>query len=90
MNTLSINPALWVPISLVQAGRNVVLRRIRGGQGMAARLATLGLNPGMRVAVHQNHHRGPVVLGVKESRIMLGRGMADRIMVEEQQLQTEK
>lgn len=70
------------PLSTVSAGRSVLLRRIRAGQDMEARLSALGFVPGATVEVHRNGCHGPLVVQVKGSRVMLGRGMAEKIAVE--------
>lgn len=77
-----MSAGLHMPLSTVPAGRTVVLRRVRDGHGLTSRLAAMGLVPGVVIAVHQNHRGGPLVVGVKEGRLMLGRGMAERMAVE--------
>lgn len=77
------NPALWMPLSMVSAGRSVVLRRVNAGRGLVSRLTSMGLIPGVEVHVHRNDRNGPVVLGVAGNRFMLGRGMADKMSVED-------
>jgi ferrous iron transport protein A len=66
---------------MLSIGEEAELVDVRGGRGIRRRLAALGLNPGMKVSVVQNNMRGRVVLGVMDSRIALGRGMAQRILV---------
>ena len=79
-----MNPALWMPLSLAPSGRSVLLRRVRAGHdGLTSRLAALGLLPGVRVLVCHNDRNGPVILGLNGSRLMLGRGMADKMSVED-------
>jgi Fe2+ transport system protein FeoA len=78
-----MNPALWMPLSVVSEGRSVVLRRVKAGRGLTSRLAAMGLIPGVEVHVHRNDRNGPVVLGVAGSRVMLGRGMAQKMCVED-------
>ena len=70
------------PLSSVRAGSSVVLRRIRAGQELEARLLAMGFVPGERLEVCRNHPHGPLLVGVKGSRVMLGRGMADKMAVE--------
>ncbi|NCC92385.1 MAG: ferrous iron transport protein A [Opitutae bacterium] len=70
------------PLSTVRAGSFVVLRRIRAGQELEARLLALGFVPGETVEVCRNAAHGPLVVSVKGSRVMLGRGMAERVAVE--------
>jgi len=70
-----------MPLSMVEPGREVIVCDIFGGRGLRRRLSDMGLAPGASVIVMQGSFRGPVVVSVKGSRIMLGRGMAQKIMV---------
>ena len=70
------------PLSTVSAGSSVLLRRIRAGQELETRLAALGFVPGAVLDVCRNGCHGPLVVQVKGSRLMLGRGMAEKIAVE--------
>jgi Fe2+ transport system protein FeoA len=62
-------------------GDEVRLVEVRGGILLRQRLADLGLNPGMSVRV-VHAHGGGLILDVKGSRLVLGFGMAFKIMVE--------
>jgi ferrous iron transport protein A len=70
------------PLSSVRAGTSVVLRRIRAGQELETRLLAMGFVPGATVEVCRNEANGPLLVGVKGSRVMLGRGMAEKIAVD--------
>ena len=41
----------------------------------------MGLRPGVAVTVVHNRGRGPFLVAVQGTRIMLGRGMADKVLV---------
>jgi ferrous iron transport protein A len=69
------------PLSTVESGRTVKLARINAGQGLNSRLASMGLVPGVEITVVNNGHPGPFVISVKDSKMMLGRGIAHKIMV---------
>jgi len=71
-----------MPLTLASVGENVRLVDIRGGQEMRKRLADLGFNQGMTLRIVQMDVNGPVILAVKDSRMVLGRGMAQKVMVE--------
>jgi Fe2+ transport system protein FeoA len=71
-----------VPLALISEGEEARLTGIQGGPEMRKRLADLGLNVGMQIRVIRKNPNGPLILGVKESRLALGRGMAHRVMVE--------
>lgn len=70
-----------MPLSMLGSGEEAKLVDVRGGNGIRKRLSAMGLTPGMVVTVVQNTMIGPVILGVMDSRIALGRGMAHKIMV---------
>ena len=57
-------------------------KSIDGGRQLRGRLAALGLLPGAELEVIQNSGQGPFVVAVRGSRIVIGRGMAARILVE--------
>ncbi|MEN6385739.1 MAG: FeoA domain-containing protein [Phycisphaerales bacterium] len=59
----------------------VRLLKIEAGQALKARLAAMGLLPGVQFKIINNNHPGPFVIDVKGSRIALGRGMAGKIIV---------
>lgn len=69
------------PLSVVKEGETVKLAAINAGQGLKSRLTTMGLLPDVEITVINNSHPGPFVISVKNSRMMLGRGMAHKIMV---------
>lgn len=68
-------------LSDVQAGETVRLARIEAGRGLNSRLAAMGLVADVEIKVVNNSHPGPFVISVKDSKMMLGRGMAQKIMV---------
>ncbi len=70
-----------MPLSMVDAGRTVKLVAVDSGRELQARLASMGLVPGTELEVISNSSRGPFIVAVKDSRVMLGRGMADKIRV---------
>lgn len=69
-----------IPLTTVGTGRRVRVIRVGGGEALRGRLCAMGLTPGTPVAVTCNTG-GPLVLDVLGSRLMVGRGMADRILV---------
>lgn len=71
-----------MPLSQVGEGARATLLAIDGGRQLRGRLAALGLLPGTQLEVIQNSGQGPFIVGVRGSRIVIGRGMAARIEVE--------
>ncbi len=69
------------PLSAVAAGQTVKLVAIDAGHGLRSRLLAMGLVPNVKITVVSNNHPGPFVVGVKGAKIVLGRGMAHKIMV---------
>jgi Fe2+ transport system protein FeoA len=70
-----------VPLSLVGAGSRVRLVCVRAGRGLVQRLAEMGFVPGDEIEVASNGIPGPLVVLVKGTRLVLGRGMAEKILV---------
>jgi len=69
------------PLSLIKPGEVVRLLSVVGGGNLRTRLAAMGLVPGTMLEVVRNNSHGPVIVSVKGSRLMLGRGMSHKIMV---------
>ena len=69
-------------LSAVPGGQSARIRRLAGGQPFLSRLASLGFVPGARLRVIQNRGRGPLLVVVSDARVALGRGEADKILVE--------
>jgi Fe2+ transport system protein FeoA len=70
-----------MPLAVVEAGRRVYIVGLNAGQGLQGRLAAMGLVPGTPVEVIRNSPRGPFIVSVRGTRIALGHGMAQKIMV---------
>lgn len=70
-----------MPLTIVQAGGRVRVLAVEAGHGLQGRLAAMGLIPGVEIEVLQNIMNGPFMISVKGSKIALGRGMAQKIMV---------
>jgi Fe2+ transport system protein FeoA len=70
-----------MPLAFVKSGRRVHIIALNAGKGLQGRLAAMGLVPGVQVEVIMNSPRGPFIVSVKGSRIVLGHGMAQKIMV---------
>lgn len=54
---------------------------INGGQALTSRLRAMGIYPGAVVKKMLSPSRGPVVIEVLNSKVAIGRGMAEKIMV---------
>ena len=69
------------PLSTTQAGDCVRVVGIDAGRGLNSRLAAMGLVASTELRVVSNGHPGPFVLIVKDAKVVLGRGVAQKIMV---------
>ncbi len=82
-----VKPALEGVCSLLEvpAGQIFKIAEIRGGQGLHRRLLALGFHPGDQVTLdNEAIMNGPVLVRnlTTDTRIGLGRGIAQKIMVE--------
>ena len=68
-------------LSSTEQGDTVTLVAVEGGRCIRARLASMGLLPGVEMEVIKKNNGGPLVVCVKDSRVMLGSGMAHKITV---------
>ena len=71
-----------MPLAMVHPGRRVRLVSVNGGRGLQSRLASMGLVPGVEMEVVSSRVQGAFIVEAKGSRLMLGRGMVRKIMVE--------
>ncbi|WP_148679753.1 FeoA family protein [Methanopyrus kandleri] len=68
----------------VPEGRTVRVVDVAAGKGAAAMLYELGIRPGARVEVVKSGP-GPVIVRVGGAKYSLGRGLAAKVIVEEEQ-----
>ena len=66
----------------VRSGESVQIRRMAGGHQFLSRLASLGFTPGAQLKVLQNYGHGPIIVRLRDTRVALGRGEAEKILVE--------
>ncbi|MGQ5488588.1 FeoA family protein [Thauera sp. AutoDN2] len=77
MNAISLSPLDRLP-----AHARAVVRELSGGNEFASRLAAMGMVLGASVEVMQNSGRGPMLVRVRDTRLALGRGEANKVLVE--------
>lgn len=73
-----------IPLTDAKAGVNMQLVKIQGGKQIIRRLVELGLTPGVQIRKLQDAG-GPVILAIRDSRIALGRGMAEKLYVTDEE-----
>ncbi len=70
-----------LPLSMVSSGKEVLLVSIEAGWGMRRRLTDMGLKEGMKFKILHIHKPGPSIILVGNTRLVLGYGMAHKILV---------
>ncbi len=71
-----------VSLATVKSGGRVRISSISGRRGLRQRLYDLGLYEGATMNILKNDISGPIILRVLDSRIVVGRKQAHRIMVD--------
>ena len=71
-----------MPLTMLSPGTRARVTAVCGGRGFNQRLASMGILPGAELVLLKGGPGGPVIINVLGSRFMLGRGMAQRIMVQ--------
>jgi len=69
-------------LSTVADGDTVRLVQVRAGRGLNSRLASMGFVPGTAIRVVSNNHPGPFVVVIKDVKVVLGRGVAQKVLVQ--------
>lgn len=69
------------PLSFIEPGKEVVVVDIRAGRTLIGRLARMGIYLGSKISVINNNISGPMIIGIGDKRIGLGRGMCNKIIV---------
>ncbi len=69
------------PLSSAVAGDRLIITALRAGKGLGRRLADLGLPIGTEIEVVHRQHGGRLVVARELTRVALGAGMTQMIMV---------
>ena len=70
-----------MPLAMARPGEVVTVVDVRAGRGLTGRLAAMGLLPGTQIRVINSQMPGPLIIDLRGSRLALGRGVAQKIMV---------
>jgi ferrous iron transport protein A len=73
-----------VTLADLQIDERGVVLGLSGGRAVIQRLAALGFTPGADVEIAQNYGWGPLIVSTRGARVALGRGEAQRVIVERQ------
>lgn len=76
-----MTPPTLTPLTQLTEGQGGILDHIAGGSAVSERLSSMGFVPGVALSMLRRQGSGPVLVMVGSSRIAIGRGMADKVMV---------
>ncbi|UCF94106.1 MAG: transcriptional repressor [Desulfobacterales bacterium] len=71
-----------MPLILAKPGERLVIKEFTGGAGVRVRLLTMGLRVGDEIEVITNNNQGQLAIAADFNRYVLGRGLAQKIIVE--------
>lgn len=71
-----------IPLNAIGVGGYAEVNNIIGGDLMCKKLMEMGVNKGNVIEIVRND-AGPLIIKVGEMRLVLGRGMAQKVMVKE-------
>ncbi len=69
-----------MPLSMAQAGESNIIKKVGGREETRKFLENLGFVAGSAVTIISKA-RGNIIVNIKESRIAIGKDMANKIMV---------
>lgn len=72
-----------MPLAQAKTGERLVIREISGGAGVKMRLLTMGLRKDDNIEVITNNGQGQLAVAADLKRYVLGRGLAEKILVEQ-------
>lgn len=71
-----------LPLTMAKQGEKLIIRDFSGGSESRMRMLSMGLRPGDNLEIITNSGSGQVVVAVDMKRFVLGRGFAQKILVE--------
>lgn len=71
-----------MPLTMAKAGEKLLIREITGGANVRLRLMSMGLRLGDAIEVITNNNQGQMAISADLKRYVLGRGLAQKIVVE--------
>ena len=70
-----------ISLDEIAAGAVATIVLIDAGSGLKNRLAAMGLLADVQIRVIRNDGAGQIIINVKNSKIILGRGMSHKVFV---------
>lgn len=72
---------MYVRLTQMREGEKGVVVDIQGGYGARQRLLSMGIAPGTKIFVLKSGNPGPYIIAIGNTRIALGKGVAEKIVV---------
>lgn len=70
-----------LPLTEIKNGTRIRVAALRGGRDFQERVSSMGLYVGCEAEILINGAEGRMIIAVNDTRIALGHGMAQKIMV---------
>ena len=70
-----------LPLVMAARGEKVKVVALNGGRQIQKRLTDMGITPGVCLQVINNNPSGPFIVAMQESRLALGAGIAQNVLV---------
>jgi ferrous iron transport protein A len=70
-----------IPLDKIAAGASAKIITIEAGSSLKNRLAAMGLLADVQIRVVRNDGAGQIIISVKNSKVILGRGMSHKVFV---------
>ena len=71
-----------LPLAMAKPGERLIIKDFSGGSEARLRLLSMGLRLGDKIEVITNSGKGQLVIAAENKRYVLGRGMADKLLVQ--------
>lgn len=71
-----------MPLNFIGMGKFAEINSVQGCESMCKKIMEMGMSKGAIVKIMKND-KGPLIVKVGETRLVLGRGMAQKVMVRE-------
>lgn len=71
-----------MPLNFIGIGKLAEVNCVQGGEAMCKKIMEMGMSKGAIIKIMKNDS-GPLIVRVGETRLVLGHGMAQKVMVRE-------
>lgn len=70
-----------IPLIMLTPHTKAIIVRLNGGKNFFEKMNSLGIYKGAEIEIINKFHNGPIIIKIGESRLAIGRRMAERIFV---------